>query len=470
MFRKIALLFACCTAGVSTVIAGVHQYKIEIDDNIANATVNICFDGQAPEYLAVDSENGNTDLVEFPHSKQGRIEIQGRYWKTKYLPDNACLDYVVDIKRHLAKRTKLSKNRKNIAYIETNTWLWLPEVSSEENDIALSFNLPKWASISAPWHQTDLARHDYLLGHQPQDWGYTLLIGDFERRLFEISPGHHLDIAHTRELPNNTEISKWLTETAKAVEHYLGDYPTPQTQIIVIEKDKLKHGPVPWGDFSRGNGFGIRFVIVPSYNIEAFYADWTATHEFTHQLLPKIHYDDIWLSEGLSSYLQYVLMGQSGRLEKEQAWYRIYKGLKRGEKGTQKVRKEPLYLTSNRRKSGGRSGRTMRIYWSGAAYFLKADLALRQHSEGKIGLNDILLKLNHCCIQGDKIWRGDELAAKLDELSNTKIFLESYKDISNSSKFPEFNSVFEQLGMTIPASGASKVRLKKNSHAWNIMQ
>ncbi|MEP2791773.1 MAG: hypothetical protein ABJI36_16875, partial [Kangiellaceae bacterium] len=113
------------------VSAATHQYDIEIDESIAVAAVKICFDGEAPDFLTVDSKYANRDLLKLPESEHGLIEIQGRYWKTKYLPNNACLSYRVSIERHHAKRTKKTANkRKNVAYIESNTWLWLPEAHS----------------------------------------------------------------------------------------------------------------------------------------------------------------------------------------------------------------------------------------------------------------------------------------------------------------------------------------------------
>ena len=468
-------LFCALVVGNSySARAATHQYNIDIDEEISIASVRICFDGKAPDFLTVDSKFANRDLVKLPESEQGLIEIQGRYWKTKYLPNNACLTYRVNIERHHAKRAKKTgKQRKNIAYIESNTWLWLPEAQSKYDDIKVDFSLPNWASISAPWHQIDVKSYKFLIGHQPQDWGYTLLIGDFSQKLYPVSKGHYLNIATLRGLSNKENIVAWLVDTAKAVERYLGEYPVKQTQIIVIEKAKKKHGPVPWGDFSRGNGYGIRFVIVPSYDIKQFYADWTATHEFSHQLLPKLDYSDIWLSEGLSSYLQYVLMAQSGTLEKDKAWYRIYKGLKRGEKGTENVSDEKLKYTAERRRRGDRAGRTMRIYWSGAAYFMNADLQLRKQSNGKVGLNDVLLKLNQCCIPAEKIWTGVELAKKLDELSQSKIFLESYLKVSNSVEFPDYQSTLSELGVSLPKNTSSKsgrVELAANSYAQAIMQ
>ncbi len=453
--------------------AATHQYRIEIDEKISLAKVNICFDGSAPRFLTVDSKYANRDLVKLPHSQQGEVEIQGRFWKTQYLEENACIDYQVNLERHHAKRTKFSKNRRNIAYINSNTWLWLPEYQSRDDEIKLHFEIPEWAAISAPWLQTHNQRYEFILGHQPQEWSYTLLIGDFSQALYQVSPGYHLSIATLRNLENKPLLINWLLDTARSLQNYLGEYPVKQTQVILFAKDKKKHGPVPWGEFSRGNGYGISFIIVPSFDIQEFYADWTATHEFSHQLLPKLYYDDIWLSEGLASYLQYVLMAQSGHLDKERAWYRLYKGLKRGEKGTQNVANEALKYTADRRSRGGRTGRTMRIYWSGAAYFMKADLELRKQSDGKVGLNDILLKLNRCCIPAEKIWSGEALAKKLDELSQTKIFYQSYKTLANSEQFPNYKPVLERLGVRLPNKQSSKkgqLQVEPNSYADVIMQ
>jgi hypothetical protein len=449
--------------------SAVHRYRITIDEKIAIATISICFDGKAPRYLAVESKVGDYDLVTFPYSKQGNIEIQGRYWKTRYLEDDACIDYQTNLGRYHTNKIKKGPRRKNIAYIEDNTWLWLPETISPEDQIELEFTLPAWAEISTPWQQLNFSEHRFLLGHQPQEWGYTLMIGDFEVKHPKISEGHHLNIASTHNMVNSVAVNRWLTDTAKDLYSYLGGYPVPQTQIIVNSKDKLRSGPVPWGDFSRGNGFGIRFVVIPKDDIRNFYSDWTAPHEFSHQLLPKLNYNDIWLSEGLASYLQYVLMGQSGALAKNKAWARLYSAFKRTDDSTKRLTRESLTESSKQWGNSHRSGRRMRVYWSGALMFLKADIALREKSNGQVGLNDILLKLNRCCIKGSKIWRGKTLSQQLDKLSQSKIFSQLYQQFSVSHHFPDFKDSFTDLGITVKQENNAELIFGNNSMAVNIM-
>jgi hypothetical protein len=468
--QKIVYLILLYLSGtIFTVNAAVHRYKIKIDEKIAKATVNICFDGEAPKYLVVESNIGNHDLIRFPHSKQGNIEIQGRYWKTKNLADNACLNYQVNIERYHAKRTKQTKKRKNIAYIEDNSWLWLPEAIFEKDQIELNFQLPSWAEMSTPWQQINFSENRFLLGHQPQEWGYTLMMGDFHVEHSEISKGHHLNIASVNGMQKSDQINLWITDIAKGLNNYLGGYPVAQTQVIVIAKNKLKSGPVPWGDFSRGNGFGIRFVVIPSNEITSFYADWTATHEFSHQLLPKLHYDDIWLSEGLSSYLQYVLMGQMGVLSQEKAWSRLYDAFQRTKNSLRRLPDESLIESSKNWGERHQRGRRMRVYWSGALMFLKADIALREKSKGQTGLNDILLKLSRCCIKGDKIWRGKELANQLDALSDSEIFSQLYFEFANGTNFPEYDTSFKELGIILPGKSRQEMIIKEKAFAREIM-
>ncbi|MCF6193898.1 MAG: hypothetical protein L3J46_06155, partial [Kangiellaceae bacterium] len=262
--------------------ASVHQYTIDVDNDLSSVAVNICFDGSPPNYLAVDSKVGNKDLIKFPHSRQGKIEIQGRYWKTQNLPANSCLNYRVSIKRYKAKSSKLKLRDKkmHVSYIEDNTWLWLPEKIADEDDVELQFNLPSWAEISTPWHQLSYSENRFLLGHQPQDWGYSIMIGDFDMAHYPIANGAMLNVANIRGMKKKEQLHQWIKDTAESLGNYLGEYPVQNTQVIVIPKTKKNHGPVPWGRLLRGTGMGILFLVIPELPMNDFYTDWTATQEF----------------------------------------------------------------------------------------------------------------------------------------------------------------------------------------------
>jgi len=438
----------------------VHHYKITISDDLESAHINACFSGKAPEYLAVDYRRSTKNIVSFPKSEAGYVEIVGRYWKTKYLEENACINYKASISEHLVKKNKLMSGPLN--YQRENTWLWLPEKLSEDESVIAEFDLPENVNLSVPWKSLDKP-NQFQISRAPIDWGFTLVVGHFEQRSVELLKGAELELNFLGNIQQIDALSQWVTHVADSLKNYLGEFPAPKVQVVLLENSRFARGPVPWGEVNRGGGFGIRFVVNSGQNIDEFYSDWTASHEFAHLLMPKLRYEDSWMSEGLASYLQYLLMARGEQINQQEAWQELYEGLRRGSKGTESLNGETLKETMhNRRKTGWRSGRTMRIYWSGAAYFLLADWKLRQKSQGTIGLAEVLKKFNLCCSESPKLWTGKEFALKLDSLSSSQIFSKLYKEVINSEEFPDYLPALEGLGITL---SEEKVVLKMGEAA-----
>jgi len=447
---EIALLLAI---GLPIVAAAqdirTHRYQVAINPELSSAQVNICFAGKVPEYLIVDYKKATRNILEFPKTQKGFIEFQGRYWKTQSLAPNSCVNYRVDISEHKRKRRSAENDKTQISFQTENTWLWLPEALSEDEQVEIEFQIPDSYRVSTPWQMLDNKGHRFLLGRTPHDWGFTIIIGEFQLRPVKLASGSQLNIAVLNQVKQKNALKQWVVDIGETLSDYLGHFPLSQLQVILIENRRFRTGPVPWGDVKRGGGFGIRFVVDSDQSLEKFYQDWTATHEFSHLLVPNIEYQDGWLSEGLASYLQYLLMARSGQLTPEQAWQKLYLGFNRGLNGTVNAPEEKLINTSENRRKGNRSGRTMRIYWSGAVYFFMADVELRKQSKGQLGLPELLLKLNQCCIDSRDEWSGIRLAKKLDELSDKDIFVDLYRNIAYSKDFPDFMQTFNELGIQV---------------------
>lgn len=432
----------------------VHLYEVDIDDRLEIANVKICFDGKAPEYLSVNSRKATKNIIQLPETQSGYIEYLGRVWKTKKLNNNACLNYKVDISEHTLKpRSFLNvrpvKKTKPLSCQTENTWLWLPEKLADNEFVDINFQLNSAFNISTPWSSQDPKGRSFRLGKTPHDWGFTLMMGDFKLQEIPVGEGKNINLAILNQVKQQDNLTQWVSDVSQVVTDYLGEFPLDDVQIIMMESKRPSKGPVPWGEVTRGSGVGIRLVVNSTKEIDDFYADWTATHELGHLLIPKVKYKDSWLSEGLASYLQYVFMARSGQLKVEEAWSRLFNGMKRGEKGTKSAPKEQLIEAAENRKRGARWDRTKRIYWSGAVYFLNADYQLRRQSKGQQGLSDVLKKFSYCCIKSVKKWDGMELALKFNELSKTNIFTTLYKDMAYSKKFPEYQSIFADLGVTV---------------------
>ncbi|TQV74011.1 hypothetical protein FLL45_14215 [Aliikangiella marina] len=424
-----------------------HTYQIKINPELTYAAVNICFDGKVPEYLIVDYRKATKNLIQIPETKDGYIEFEGRYWKTKSLADNACIDYKVNISDHKRKRRANVKNEA-LSYFSENTWLWLPEKIKSDEEVEIKFDLPESYRVSAPWKMMDTKGKHFVVGKLPQDWGFTVVIGEFDLRQVSLQSGGKLNIAIMDNVKQKDNLVQWVKDTGESLGRYLGKFPLDQLQVVMLQSRKSYRSPVPWGEVKRGSGFGIILVVASERKIEDFYRDWTVTHEFGHLLIPNVKYRDIWLSEGLASYLQYVLMAQDNHLTHKQTWQRLYEGFERGLRGTVSTSKEQLVDTVKNRRRGGGSGRTKRIYWSGAVYFFLADIQLREKTNGEMDLPKLLAKLNQCCIQSTQEWTGVQLSKKLDELSDSQIFSQLYSQIAYSYEFPDFESAYAKLGIT----------------------
>lgn len=452
---KLVLVLSCVTIVLSLSARGTdtlrtHHYQVTLDDSLDTAIVDICFQGKAPEYLAADYRKATKNLIRFPKTEDGPIEFQGRYWKLNKLASDACIGYKVDISEHNRQpKREQSKDSQPLSFQSDNTWLWLPEKLSAKERVEIQFNVPNNYRVSAPWKMLDSSGVKFEIGKAPHDWGFTVVIGEFDLHPVKLKTGGQLNLAILKQVSQKQALKKWVKDIGESLGNYLGHFPLAQLQVILIENRRFGRSPVPWGDVKRGGGFGIRFVVDSDRDLSEFYADWTASHEFGHLLIPNMEYSDGWMSEGLASYLQYILMAQSDEVTPRYAWQKLYEGFMRGKAGVKRSPKEMLIDTAEKRRKGSGAGRTMRIYWSGAVYFFNAEVKLRQQTGGKIGLPELLAKLNQCCIHSVHEWSGKALSRKLDELSATSIFSQLYQDIAYSREFPNFENAFKQLGIEV---------------------
>jgi hypothetical protein len=159
--------------------------------------------------------------------------------------------------------------------------------------------------------------------------------------------------------------------------------------------------------------------------------DWTATHEFSHLLLPRVSWRQKWISEGFASYYQNVLMARAGRYSQDDALQRLRAGLERGRAS------RPELSPNQAAQEGIRSAR-MKIYWSGAAIALLADIRLRERSVGTESLDLVLDRFQRCCLPSQRRWSGPELFSRFDSLIDEPVFMPLYRQYADSAGFPDF--------------------------------
>jgi predicted metalloprotease with PDZ domain len=175
-------------------------------------------------------------------------------------------------------------------------------------------------------------------------------------------------------------------------------------------------------------------------------------------MLPLVRERHRWISEGFASYYQNVLMSRAGRYTEREAWTKLHEGFERGRAS------RPELSPNNAAAQGVRQAR-MKIYWSGAAIALLADIELRERSGGRESLDTALDRLQKCCLPSERTWSGTELFTKLDSLVDGPVFMPLYRRHANNTGFPNLRPVFERLGVDIEDD---KVRIHRGAELAHI--
>ncbi len=252
------------------------------------------------------------------------------------------------------------------------------------------------------------------------------------------------------------QIIEWLRSASANVSLAYGRFPNPSPRIVVIPADshaRAGGSPVPFGRVTRNREETIELYVNIERPIEEFYDDWTATHEFSHLMLPSLHGRHRWISEGFASYYQNVLMSRAGRYTPERAWEKLHAGFERGRAS------RPELSLNDAAAAGVRQAR-MKIYWSGAAIALLADIELRERSGGKESLDIALERLQSCCLPATRSWSGPELFTRLDSLLDREVFMPLYRRYANKAGFPDVSDALVRLGVDVRADS---VRLQQGA-------
>lgn len=261
-------------------------------------------------------------------------------------------------------------------------------------------------------------------------------------------PGGELEISWKSRFSEQEKslLRLWLDHAASSASLINGTFPRVKTNIL-IQRSNRGTGPVPWAHTIRHTEpQGVSFHVNPKLGLAALKADWTATHEFSHLFLPYPGQADIWISEGFASYYQNVLMMRKGTLDQQQGWQKIVDGFGRGEADpNQNISLQQASREMRQRRA------FKRVYWSGALYFLEADLALRQQD---LSLDEVVSRFLVCCRDKTSDWDGASIALALDQAGGTNLFEPLYQRYQQTTQLPDYRDVLSRVGVSVVSKRA----------------
>jgi len=435
----IALAMLC---GSSAALAepAIHSYTVTVDSALSRLWVEARFDHPVRTVTARSKNAGRYLLDVRGCDDDAEIRMRNR---RMMLPEHGirCLNYTVD----LAAAAEQYRNNRNLAannrVVSPSYWLWRPELSNGTR-IHVEFRLPEGMRVSLPWRQLDASGTRYLLSQSPESASAPAVFGRFDYREIEV-PGAALRVSLLDgQVPMDKDaVADWVRATATDVSLAYGRFPNPSPQVVVLPVTSSRSSsPVPFGRVIRDGGETVELFVNPDQPLENFLEDWTATHEFSHLMHPYLQSEYHWITEGFAQYYQNVLLARSGAYDAEDAWQKLYAGYERG-------RASRPELSPNEAAAGNARGGRMKVYWSGAALALIADVTLRERSGGKETLDTLLDRFQACCLPSDRIWTGPEFFAKLDSLTSEPVFMPLYRRYADTAGFPNTAEIFARLGI-----------------------
>jgi hypothetical protein len=310
--------------------------------------------------------------------------------------------------------------------------------------VTVRFDLPAGLRVSSPGTAVAGEPGRYRLGGHPGGWPLVIAFGAFEVRAIELGPSRlEVAVLDADGAPDRDVLMAWITDAALRVMSVYGTFPVPRLQVVVTPvaprppKDLDRDAdPVPFGRVLRDGGDAVQLFVRRTASPAALARDWTATHEFSHLLLPYVDRSDGWLAEGLATYYQNVLLARSGVYSAREAWQRLVDGFARG-------RRDDYVDTLTESIARRGPNHLMRMYWSGAAIALLADVALRESGSS---LDAVLAGLR-TELPSDQAWSAERVIARLDA-SGGDGRLEALRRRSlETPAFPDVEATLAALGV-----------------------
>ena len=386
-----------------------------------------------------------------------RVKSKNGKWKLDtydglFYPGNISLPATISYEVDLTVPSEDINRLKQSVVIDPGVYFWRPAYMDDADSLVIHLQLPAGMHASVPW--APLPNGAYLYQATPPDWPGFSAFGRFDVYTVN-SAGVALHIANPRtNMPvSPKKMKRWLKQAAASVAGVYGRFPIKDIQVLLIPIGHSREA-VPFAQVVRNGGVCVEFFIDASRPLKEFITDWTATHELSHSLLPFVIREQAWLSEGMATYYQYILMARDGRLTPQQAWTRILKGFKRGIAGADG---KSLQQTAADM-SAVHSFRN--VYWSGAAMMLRADVRLRRISNNNFSLDDVLARIQPFLKGSQAEWSGMEMMQLFDRFSGTTVFMDIYNRYVPSGRFPVDAAFLKDLGIIEDENG---VHLNNNA-------
>jgi M61 glycyl aminopeptidase len=439
----IALLLGCLSSAVGAQ-APVH-YAIELDPAQRTLSAEVCVPSAATARRFRAAQWGADEYLRDPKRSSGRaIERRDGALVARDWQAGECLRYRVDpAALSESRRRGWSPAANGELLTSSHAWLWRPSDLAQTPDAEIEFSLPAGWNLSVPWRPLDRTppRRRFALGATDPEWPVLFAAGRFDETDIA-SPAGRLRLAITGDTDSaqRSVLQRYAQITADDVAKTFPQVFRRMPQLVFIPIG-ARSKPVPYGQSNRGGGSGVMLFIDPAHPLADYLDSWTLTHELSHLTHPYLQSEGAWISEGIATYFQNVIRARAGHMSAQQAWDELDDGFERGRAD---VSKDDLNDTAA---SMDRGHHFMRVYWSGTALMLMADVELRTRRSNPGSVELALTRFADCCIDRQREWNAPDFLAELDRQVGGDTFSRLYRAQAHATTFPKLDQVYAQLGL-----------------------
>jgi hypothetical protein len=223
----------------------------------------------------------------------------------------------------------------------------------------------------------------------------------------------------------------WIERSAHIVADYYGQFPAPR---VLIRLGGMDGTGIGGGRTTNDSGLMIQMRVGRASTAEGLASDWVLVHEMVHLALPEVGRSHAWLAEGLATYVEGVARAQYGNRDIADVWAEDRHSM-------------PMGLPREGEGGMDQSPSWGRTYWGGALYCLQADVAIREQTANRVGLQTALQAI----LKETGGYANDaDIVAVLhigDAATGTQVLAGLYNQIRTTPQSPNLDLLWTLLGV-----------------------
>ena len=223
----------------------------------------------------------------------------------------------------------------------------------------------------------------------------------------------------------------WIDRSARIVAAYYSRFPARRIRLQIMADPG---NGVRGGHTTNDSGLAIQVRVGTTATDQDLAADWVLVHEMVHLALPEVGRRHLWLAEGLATYVEGIARAQYGNRDIRDVW-------------AEQRRSMPLGLPRAGEGGMDETAAWGRTYWGGALFCLQAEVAIREQTANRVGLQSALRAILRETTGYGAERDINEVLRIGDTATGTHVLENLYQLSRTTPQVPDLDALWKSLGV-----------------------